>query len=437
MPTYRAPGVYVEEVPSGAHPIGAVGTSIAGFVGTAPDKSASHNKAVALTNWTQFTNIFAFEGLGFQKKEGSPPPEHESTALARAVYGFFTNGGALCYVVNVDENEPIAGVGGFRAGLQQFEEIDEISIVAAPGRNDVTSYEALLSHCEKMGDRVAILDPPSADNVEISQLTKAGTAAPPPPRPTGRAAVGGAGDADTRAGGASQPAAGGTVGPGDADGLRPRDSAFGAFYFPEIQVADPLSGESVYTAPSGHIAGVWGKVDTDRGVHHAPANVPIRGLVGLRQQVTPQEQELLNPKGVNCIRTFGTTTLVWGARMLTPEADPLRYINVRRLMLMLKESIQGGTRWIVFQPNDYELWSSIRSDVGGFLTGVWRDGALFGRTPQQAFFVKCDEETNPADVRDRGMVVTVIGVAPVKPAEFVVFRISQSAGGSETEIIGG
>src|SRR6266508_2991450 len=370
MPTYRAPGVYVEEVPSGAHPIGAVGTSIAGFVGTAPDPSASPNKAVALTNWTQFTNIFAFEGAGFQRKEGSPPPEHESTPLARAVYGFFTNGGALCYVVNVGEDEPIAGIGGFRAGLQQFEEIDEIAIVAAPGRTDVASYEALLSHCEKMGDRVAILDPPPDDNVEINRLTKVATAAPP-------------------------------------------------------------------ARPSGHIAGVWGKVDTDRGVHHAPANYPILGLVGLRQQVTPQEQELLNPKGVNCIRTFGTTTLIWGARMLTAEADPLRYINVRRLMLMLKESIEEGTRWIVFRPNDYELWSSIRSDVGGFLTGVWRDGALFGRTPQQAFFVKCDEETNPPDVRDRGMVVTIIGVAPVKPAEFVVFKISQSAGGSETEIIGG
>jgi phage tail sheath protein FI len=182
---------------------------------------------------------------------------------------------------------------------------------------------------------------------------------------------------------------------------------------------------------------VWGKVDTDRGVHHAPANVPILGLVGLRQQVTRQEQELLNPKGVNCIRTFGTTTLVWGARMLTAEADPLRYINVRRLMLMLKESIEEGTRWIVFRPNDYELWSSIRADIGGFLTGVWRDGALFGRTPQQAFFVKCDEENNPEDVRDRGMVVTTIGVAPVKPAEFVVFKISQSAGGAATEIMGG
>jgi uncharacterized protein len=436
MPTYRAPGVYVEEVPSGAHPIGAVGTSVAGFVGTAPDRSAYLNKAVPLTNWTQFTNMFAFEGVGFTRNEGASAPQHESTPLARAVFGFFTNGGALCYVVNVGEDEPIAGVGRL-AGLQLFEPIDEIAIVAAPGRHDVASYEALLSHCEMMGDRVAILDPPAADNVEINLLTKVATAAPPA-RPTGRATVGvDDGNGGARGGAEAGPPAGGHAPTGEANGLRPRESAFGAFYVPDIQVADPLSGESVYTPPSGHIAGVWGRVDTERGVHHAPANIAIRGLVGLRQQITPQEQELLNPKGVNCIRTFGTTTLIWGARMLTAEADPLRYINIRRFMLMLKESIEEGTRWIVFRPNDYELWSSIRSDIGGFLTGVWRDGALFGRTPQQAFFVKCDEETNPPDVRDRGEVHTIIGVAPVKPAEFVVFKISQSAGGSETEIIGG
>lgn len=416
MPFYAAPGVYVQEVPSGARTIGAVGTSVAGFVGT--HGSARRNEAVMLTNWTQFMDVFASS------------EEVTSTPLARAVYGFFDNGGALCYVVNIAEGEAIAGTGRHRSGLQLLEEIDEIAIVAAPGFNDVASYEALLSHCEKMQDRVAILDPPSADRVEINALTKVGTA--PAPRRAGRAAAEGA------AAGADEAAASGGGAAGESPGYRPRQSQYGAFYFPEIQVNDPLTGESVYTPPSGHIAGVWGWVDANRGVHYAPANVPIRGVTGLRQRVTRQEQELLNPKGVNCIRTFADQgTLIWGARMLTAEADSLRYINVRRLMLMLKESIEDGTRWIVFQPNDYELWSSIRSDVGGFLTRVWRDGALFGRTPQQAFFVKCDEETNPPDVRDAGQVVTVIGVAPVKPAEFVVFKISQTAGGSETQIIGG
>jgi phage tail sheath protein FI len=128
---------------------------------------------------------------------------------------------------------------------------------------------------------------------------------------------------------------------------------------------------------------------------------------------------------------------IWGARTLAAEASEWRYLNVRRLFSMLKESIGDGTRWIVFEPNDQLLWRSIRRDIGAFLTRVWRDGALMGRTPQEAFFVKCDEETNPAEVRDAGMVVAEIGVAPVKPAEFVVFKLSQSSIGSESETLGG
>jgi len=154
--------------------------------------------------------------------------------------------------------------------------------------------------------------------------------------------------------------------------------------------------------------------------------------------VTRGEQETLNPAGVNCIRYFPTEGVrIWGARTLAAEASEWRYLNVRRLFSMLKESIGDGTRWIVFEPNDQLLWRSIRRDVGAFLTRVWRDGALMGRTPQEAFFVKCDEETNPADVRDAGMVVAEIGVAPVKPAEFVVFKLSQSSIGSESETLGG
>jgi len=141
--------------------------------------------------------------------------------------------------------------------------------------------------------------------------------------------------------------------------------------------------------------------------------------------------------GVNCIRYFsGEGIRVWGARTLAAEASEWRYINVRRLFNMLEESIAGGTRWMVFEPNDPTLWRSIRRDIGAFLTRVWRDGALLGRTPAEAFFVKCDEETNPADMRDAGIVVAVIGVAVVKPAEFVVFKLSQWAGGTDTETMG-
>lgn len=406
MPYYASPGIYVEEVSGGARPIGAVGTSTAGFVGTAPDRSARPNEAVAVNSWSDFVRIFAAgEGL-------------TSTPLARAVYGFFDNGGGRCYVVNVGPDEPLAG-GRKRSGLRLLEAIDEIAIVAAPGYGDPASYEDLLKHCELMGDRVAILDPP-AEFSDVEPLTRVATA---------------------RAARSGRKGSGGESGEPAAEanrGLRPRQSDYGAFYVPWLVVRDPLSGELVETPPSGHMAGVWARTDNLRGVHKAPANEPVRGAVDLTYRITKVEQDLLNPAGVNCVRFFPSEGIrVWGARTLAAEASEWRYLNVRRLFNMLKESIADGTRWIVFEPNDGLLWRSIRRDVGAFLTRVWRDGALYGRTPQEAFFVKCDEETNPPEVRDAGQVVTLIGVAPVKPAEFVVFKLSQSMVGSETETVGG
>ena len=392
MPFYSSPGIYVEEVPSGARPIGAVGTSTAGFVGAAPDPNARRNEAVAVNSWSEFLRIF-----------GGESDRPRSTLLSSAVYGFFDNGGGRCYVVNIADTEPLSG-GAQRRGLDLLESIDEVAIVAAPGRADPVSYEALLAHCERLGDRGAILDPPAVVT-DVERLTRVATAGGP---------------ASTES--------------DETPGLRPRQSDYGAFYFPWIVVRDPFTGEPVPAPPSGHIAGVWARNDMTRGVHKAPANEPVRGVVNLTYRVTRSEQDILNPKGVNCIRYFGTEGVrVWGARTLAAEASEWRYLNVRRLFNMLKESIAEGTRWIVFEPNDALLWRSIRRDIGAFLTRVWRDGALFGRTPAEAFFVKCDEETNPPEVRDAGQVVALIGVAPVKPAEFVVFKLSQSVAGSETE----
>jgi len=164
----------------------------------------------------------------------------------------------------------------------------------------------------------------------------------------------------------------------------------------------------------------------------------VRGALNLTYLLTREEQGLLNLHGVNGIRSFAREgILVWGARTLADGSSEWRYLNVRRLFNMIEESIAMSTRWIVFEPNDRTLWKSIRRDISAFLTRIWRDGALMGRTPQEAFFVKCDEETNPPDVIDSGTVVTLIGIAPVKPAEFIVFRISQYAGGTETETKGG
>ncbi|MFN2157473.1 MAG: phage tail sheath family protein [Anaerolineae bacterium] len=398
MPNYLAPDIYVVEVSGGARPIEAVGASVAGFVGVAPDAKAHVNQAVAVNNWTEFTRAFF-------------PEDKASTNLSHAVYGFFQNGGSRCYVVNVGANNPIGGARE-RTGLDVLEQIDEVAIVAAPGYTDPASYDLLLEHCETMEDRVAILDAPE-QVADIGQLTK----------------VGAAGDS------------GGAESGEDSPGLRPRqsDKGYGALYFPWLSVRDPGAPNTlIQVPPSGHMAGIWARTDATRGVHKAPANEAVRGALDLSYHVTRAEQELLNPAGVNCIRWFAAEgPRVWGARTLAPSGSEWRYLNVRRLFNVIKESIANSTRWIVFEPNDETLWKSIRRDVSAFLTLLWRDGALMGRTPEEAFFVKCDAETNPQEVIDAGRVVTMIGVAPVKPAEFIIFQLSQYAAGTDTEVQGG
>ncbi|HYO49501.1 MAG TPA: phage tail sheath C-terminal domain-containing protein [Chloroflexia bacterium] len=424
MPTYLAPDIYVEEVPGGPRPIQAVGTSTAGFVGEAPDPVARPNEAVAINNWSQFVRMFAPEGSA-------------STPLSHAVYGFFQNGGRRCYVVNVGKGQPISGGGRNRTGLDLLEEIDEIAIVVAPGYTDAASYDAVLTHCEKLKDRVAILDAPR-DVVDINLLTQVATARSRRGPSEGATAEGGTAEGGAVGGAAS--GGGGGAASGVA-GVRARqsDGGYGAFYFPWITTRDPLMPDQlVDVAPSGHMAGIWARTDATRGVHKAPANESVRGALNVTYRLTREEQGNLNEVGVNCIRFFTREGIrVWGARTLADGSSEWRYLNVRRLFNMIEESIADSTRWIVFEPNDRTLWKSIRRDVTAFLTRVWRDGALMGRTPQEAFFVKCDEETNPPEVIDAGIVVTLIGIAPVKPAEFIVFRISQYAGGVEVETAGG
>ncbi len=417
MPTYLAPDIYVEEVAGGARPIQAVGTSTAGFVGEAPNATARLNEAVAINNWSQFMREFVGEG-------------NASTALSHAIYGFFQNGGGRCYVVNVGKGQPIAAGGRNRVGLDVLEQIDEIAIVVAPGYTDAASYDALLSHCEKLKDRVAILDAP-AEVPDINLLTQVVTAQ------STKSSKSASSSKSSDSGAKSDAPASSTA----SGGLRARqsDGGFGAFYFPWITVRDPLSpADLVDIAPSGHLAGIWARSDGTRGVHKAPANEVVRGALNVTYNLTREEQGELNQVGVNCIRLFGREGIrVWGARTLADGSGEWRYLNVRRLFNMVEESIANSTRWIVFEPNDRTLWKSIRRDITAFLTRLWRDGALMGRTPEEAFFVKCDEETNPTDIIDAGMVVTLIGIAPVKPAEFIVFRISQYAGGTETAVQGG
>ena len=287
-----------------------------------------------------------------------------------------------------------------RSGVEGLEVIDDITMVCVPDLMTPALGEKLnldmikavqimmIAHCERMGDRVAILDtPPDLNPQEVKKWRM------------------------------------------DVTGF---DSSYAALYYPWVKVMDPVTEMNINLPPSGHLAGIWARNDNTRGVHKAPANEVVQGAVGLAYQCTKGEQDTLNPIGVNCIRAFpGRGIRVWGARTLSSNPS-WRYINVRRLFNYVEKSIENGTQWVVFEPNNRKLWARVNRDVSSFLRMVWRDGALFGSTPAEAFYVKCDDELNPPESRDLGRLVVEIGMAPVKPAEFVIFRISQWAGpGSE------
>jgi phage tail sheath protein FI len=209
------------------------------------------------------------------------------------------------------------------------------------------------------------------------------------------------------------------------------DSSYATMYYPWIEVMDPITNRKKFMPPSGHIAGVWARSDNTRGVHKAPANEVVRGCEGLAYYLTKGEHDTLNPINLNCIRQFpGMGYRVWGARTLS-SVSSWKYLNIRRLFNFVEKSIERGTQWVVFEPNDPSTWARLRRDVNAFLMGVWRNGALFGLTPEQAFFVKCDESLNPPESRREGKLIIEIGMAPVYPAEFVIFRISQWAPGEE------
>jgi phage tail sheath protein FI len=285
-----------------------------------------------------------------------------------------------------------------RTGFAGLEAVEEITMLSVPDLMaayqqrliDLEGVQAvqlgMIAHAELMGNRLAILDPPpglNAQQVKEWRVDKAGY-----------------------------------------------DSKQAALYWPWVKVFDPASGQNQFVPPSGHMAGIWARSDATRGVHKAPANEVIRGAIALETNITRGEHDALNPNGINAIRSFpGQGIRVWGARTLS--SDPAwRYINVRRLFNYLESSIMGGTQWVVFEPNDYDLWQRVRRTISAFLVRQWRDGALFGLTPGDSYYVKCDDETNPMESIDAGQVTCEIGVAPVKPAEFVVFRLAQFSGGT-------
>lgn len=213
-----------------------------------------------------------------------------------------------------------------------------------------------------------------------------------------------------------------------------RRSMYAALYYPWIKVPNPRNGgRPILVPPCGHVMGVWSRTDETRGVYKAPANETPRGVIGLAYETNFREQELLNPIGINCIRTFPNRGIrIWGARTLVePDKTEWRYISVRRLISYIEKSIELGTQWVVFEPNDEDLWARVTRTVTSFLERLWREGALFGSTPDQAFYVKCDGELNTPDTMILGRLYVEVGVCPVRPAEFVIFRISQWSGQDE------
>lgn len=310
------------------------------------------------------------------------------SGLARAARHPFTGGGDTPLLMNdalyvgVDAAEP-----NDRRGIHTFRNLHNVALVAAPGRTGAVVQQALIDHCEVMRYRFAVLDGPEPDN-------------------------------DTLV---------------DVQDLRQRyDTKYAAVYHPWVTIPDPhpdtVGAPRQYAVPpSGHVLGVIARVDNERGVHKAPANEVLRGITGLTRYFNKGEQDILNPYpvNINVLRDFRSDNRgirVWGARCITSDGD-YKYVNVRRLMIFLEDSIDRGMQWVVFEPNAEELWARVRRSIVNFLTTVWRNGALEGKNVEQAFFVKCDRTTMTRDDLDNGRLVCVIGVAPVKPAEYVIIRI--------------
>jgi uncharacterized protein len=277
-----------------------------------------------------------------------------------------------------------------RSGLAGFEAIDEISIVSAPDHHEVANLTTeLITHCARMGDRFAVLH----SNPATDTLANINNIRPP------------------------------------------QDTNNAAFYFPWIKVFNPLINQDSLIPPSGHIAGIYAKTDVERGVFKAPANEVVVGARSLQFQITKGEQDLLNPRGVNCIRAFPAGGIrLWGAR--TASQNTLwKYVSVRRYILFLKESIDQGTQYVVFEPNSERLWARVKQTIEQFLLGQFRSGALMGVKPEEGFFVKVDRTTMTQDDIDNGRLICIIGVAVVKPAEFVIFRIAQVASGAQAAAV--
>lgn len=281
-----------------------------------------------------------------------------------------------------DEVEPLAAE---RQGMAGLAAVDEITMVCVPDASSAErSARELVAHCEGAGDRVAIIDPPPG----LSQQDILDW----------RAELG-------------------------------VSSSFAALYWPWIEVEDPVTGNPLAVPPGGHVAGAWTRQDVQQGIHDARTNVRILGAAGVNLDIAEEQQDSLDEAGINAIRSFpGRGIRIWGGRTLSSDPE-WRYVALRRFVVFLERSIDQGTEWAVFEPNDEHLWKRLRSSISIFLGRLWEDGALAGVAPAEAYFVKCDEETNPPDVIEAGQVLVEIGVAPCEPGRFLKFRLAKPTAG--------
>ncbi len=324
------------------------------------------NEAQIVTLWPQLIDLFGTPLAGGY--------------LGHAVRGFFENGGLICFVVRLQDG--VSALNGLLSGLQAISALDTIDLVCAPdlmrfqpGEVEDLQHE-VLAHCQGLRDRFAILDGPETATVAALE----------------------------------------------GHGLK---GDYGALYFPWVKI----DNKPTYVPPCGHVAGVYSRSDQGVGVHKAPANEAMEGVLDLRLNLKDSEQGRLNDAGVNCLRTFpGRGIRVWGARTLSEDRS-WRYINVRRLFITVGRWLERFMSEVTFTPNDVRLWARIMRELTAYFEGLYSQGALKGRTVEEAFFVKCDGETNPPAVIDAGMVVTEVGLAPTTPGEFIVVRVIHGASG--------
>jgi len=380
-----APGVFVQEARSGSAPVAGVGTSTPAFIGlyqaqTPPAGKHPSKTLVFCANFTEFGERFP----PLPVAAGQPPSADAVSHLnlMHAVFGFFQNGGTGCYVIRGDAAAALNDV------LAVLATADNIQIVAAPGVTTKASVDAIATHCSSMKDRFAILDL-DRDTAELDKITA-------------------------------------------ADKLPYARSDYAAVYHPWLEVSSLTEPGTRFVPPSGHVAGVYARVDATRGVHKAPANEPIQGALGVKNPISASLQSIINTPGINCIRALNGNIRIWGARTLGADQNKaldggdFTYVHVRRLFNFIRTSIERGTQYTVFEPNNPNLWANVTRSLSSFLLGLWEQGALFGTTPQAAFFVQCDEETNPPHRRAIGEMRARIGVNIVPTAEFVIFELGQT-----------